>query len=916
MLYTKSANVRSALRLNVALSALACSLGLTAIPGIAQAQVATTPASSPDESDEATTDIIVTGTLLRGVPPVGSHQISVGQKQVESQGVTTSNELLATIPQVTNLFNNVPVSRLNVAANQIQVVRPNLRNLSPETGSTASTLVLVDGHRIGGVGVTQSAVDPDIIPVGAIERVEVVTDGGSATYGADAVGGVINFITRKRFNGVQAGGHYGIADNYYTADANATVGKDWGSGSLFASYNYQSNDAIFGRDRGYIRQVDFTAAARTPIGRQCTPGNVTLPGAFSFVTFTFGPSTTYGLPNLTTPGFNACDLTDDTSFIPDSRRHSGLVGLHQDLSSHVSVDLRAFYGERTTTSYAPLRGDVTVTSGNAYYRPIASNPTAAQTVSFTFSPVLGSAAGTSGTRSVEWGTSADFKVDLGHNFQLHQLLNYTHSDSSYYINALNQTLLAAAGAGTTAATAVNFYDPTATTNTALIRAIANSEFAGQGIDDLVNARTIVDGSLFTLPGGDVKIAAGYEFLRDEFKQRIAPPDAIRGTVNSLAYTPYNRTVHSLFAEAQLPVIGEGNRSPGLYSLVFSGSVRYDHFSDFGGTTNPKFGVAFMPVSWLNLRGNYSTSFNAPGAVDQLGSQRNTISFFPFNAFVRPGDTPVAVGTVALQGSTPNLIPQTAKTYSFGADLNGSLIPGLTANVSYYHVDFDNILTIPTPNAGIFTDFPNNVVSNVNGLTAAQLRSFESLAPNGASVIEPLITGNRPVYEVVNFLTGNYGKLKVSGIDFAANYRYTTGFGGVDASVAGNYQLTRTQQVGPGAAVSDLLAYDTSPLQLQGTLGADYGALRAQATVNHSSGFAVRRSATLPQDRVGSYDTVNLFLKYTIKSETRGLNGLSLTLNVNNAFDQDPPLYQLSTGNGFINGFTIGRLFLFGVSTKF
>jgi iron complex outermembrane recepter protein len=145
----------------------------------AQTKVADSGADSLDE-------VMVTGTLIRGAGPVGSYEITVDPSTIQAQGVVTTDDLLATIPQVSNLFNNVPGSVLNIAPNQIQVVTPNLRNLSPPTGSSSSTLVLVDGHRIAGVGVTQSAVDPDVIPPGAIEGVEVVLDGGSATYGTTA----------------------------------------------------------------------------------------------------------------------------------------------------------------------------------------------------------------------------------------------------------------------------------------------------------------------------------------------------------------------------------------------------------------------------------------------------------------------------------------------------------------------------------------------------------------------------------------------------------------------------------------------------------------------------------------------------------------------------------------------------------
>ncbi|SRR5882672_5375697 len=859
-------------------------------------------------------EIVVTGTLIRGAGPVGSYEITAGPETIEAQGAVTANDLLSTIPQVSNLFNNVPGSVLNIAPNQIQVVTPNLRNLTPPTGSSSSTLVLIDGHRIAGVGVTQSAVDPDVILTGAIERVEVVLDGGSATYGTDAVGGVVNFITRKRYDGLQVDAHYGDAGGYHTTDGNFTAGKDWGSGSLWGSFMMQENDALFGHDRDFIRQVDWTTPALKPIGRECNPGNVTLPGAFSFTTFTFGPSTNYGLPNLTKPGFNACDLTKDDSFVPQAKRYNGIIGLHQDVNDAVTVDAKAFYSVRTTTSYMPLRGVATVTPANAFYEPAAANPTAVQTVDFTFAPVLGSESAPSGTAYHEWGTNAEIAVKLTDNWQIRSLLNISASNSKFYITSLNETLLTAAGSAPNPQAAVNFYNPAATPNLAVIRAIANSEIAGQGKDTLLNARSVIDGPLFKLPGGDVRMAAGYEFLSDEFQQRVAPPNSAIGALYSVAFTTYQRHTNAVFGETQVPIVGEDNRIAGIDSMTLAASVRHDQYSDFGGTTNYKFGVTYKPVQWLTFLGNYATSFQAPSPVDQLGSQLNTISFFPFNAFVRPGEIPVATGTLGLQGAQANLSPQTAKIYSFGAEINP--VSDLHARVDYYHVKFQNLLTIPTPNAAIFTNFPNNVTTNVNGLSAAQLLAFAKLAPNGLSVVQPLVAAGVPVYETVNFLEGNYGTLTDDGMDFAVNYRHATGFGAVDSSLAGTYTLDRKSQLGPGAQVIDVLASDTSKLQLQATLGADIKNFRVQATLNHSSGFNVVPSATLPQHSVSNYDVVNLFFKYTIPGDDLLTKNLSFTLNVNNVFDQDPPVYRSNTGNGYENSFTLGRLWMLGVSKKF
>ena len=852
-------------------------------------------------------EIVVTGTLLRGAPPVGSAVIDVGRETLVSSGATTANELLGTIPQVTNLFNQAPNRRYGIALNQIQIARPNIRNISADNSSSASTLVLFDGHRVASAGVTQASIDPDLIPTGAIERVEVVTDGGSAIYGADAVGGVINFITRKRFDGVKVDARYGFADNYWTADANATLGKDWGTGSAYVSYTFTKNDALYGRDRDFIRNYDYVT--NSFINTTCDAPNITAGGR----TFT-------GTGSSFVPGTTFCDSSDNSSFMPDIERHGVLGSLHQELSDWLSVDVRTFYSQRETSSDGEqVALGVPITSGSFYYTQLPGAAGARQTASFSLAPALGVDLPASRSKISQWGANAEFTADLTENWQLRTLFNYSQSNSSSFLFAPNPTLLNAAGAGTTAATAINPYNIAATDPALLARILDNEQFAGQTKDELLNLRGIMEGRLFELPGGDVRLAVGYEYQRDNLQQRVSQ-NRPRGALANIPYGSYGRTVHAAFGEMQIPIFGENNATPGIYSFVISAQGRYDHYSDFGGTFNPKFGATYKPVEWIALRGNWSESFNAPTPLDQLGSRNNTISRFPFVAFPRPGDNVAAIPgaiTVALQGSQPDLRPQTAKTWSVGFDLDPPFVPGLRASLSYYNVAFKNQLRTPSPNTTIFTNFPDNVQSSMTGISADALRQFATLAPNGSSVIEPIIGANTLVYEIVDFRTGNFGVLKTDGLDWAVNYRRDTGFGGIDAAVNGNYQLNRKTQVSPVAPVTDEMKFNTPDLLLQATLGADIGNLRAQVQWNHTAGFDVERSNTLPQDHVSSFDAINFFFKYDVNGQGM-FKDLIFTLNVNNAFDEDAPLYKLRGANGFMNGagFTVGREIILGVSKQF
>ena len=879
------------------------------------------PAYAQQASDEQKDkDIVVTGTLIRGSAPVGSNEISLGEEAFDETGASSANELLASVPQVTNYFNRVPAADLGIAVNQIQISRPNIRNISPSNASSSATLILVDGHRIATAGVNQASVDPDLIPTAAIERVDVVTEGGSAIYGADAVAGVINFVTRRRFDGVEVGGHYGMADNYWQWDASAIVGKDWDSGSIYAAYSYNKTDALYGRDRDYIQSVNYTSQPYLGLDRACVAPNLAVNTVFTPVNAVIG-SVNYALPGLAANTFNACDNSKNKAIVPKSERHGLLVGFSQDLDDTTSIDIRAYYGQRDTRSSSVLTGSVNVGPSNPY---AAGNLPAGvvlgegfiatrAAVSFSMEPLLGLDSQYSDTAIAQWGVNAELRKDLSDDWQVRGLINWGESDSRYNLTGLSSLRLGAAGVGTTNATAFNPFN-VVNNNPALIADLIDNERAGQARDSMVNMRLIAEGKLLTLPGGDVRIAFGYEYTNDQLRQRTGADIRI-GTLNSQAFTKYSRNVNSVFGELLLPVFANGEGDP---MLTVSAAGRYDKYSDFGDTFNPKIGVTFKPMDWLTLRGNWGTSFTAPTPLDQLGSARNTISAFPFVAFVRPGDTPLPGSfTVALQGSQPNLKPQTAETWSVGLELTPA--SGLRVTTNYYEVKFEDILGTPTPNVGIFTNFPGNVATNVAGVTATQLRDFGLLAPGGAAVVESLINGGSRVYELVDFRTGNFGILNVKGIDFTLDYRMETGFGGVDFGINGNYQLSREAQASPTAAVVDDLDINIPRYTLQTQIGADFGNFRAQATWNRTDGYDIVPTNSVPvQNKVDGFDVVNLFFKYDVPADSGVLGGLSLTLNVSNVLDNEPPVLRTSNiGDlGFANGFTLGRMFIFGINKKF
>jgi len=256
--------------------ASACILGLTTLAHVAAFAQEPTPGTSSEPAGEAVDldKVSVTGTFVRGVAPVGVNVMDISRTDITAQGVVSTNDLMATIPQMSN-FNTLP--RGGAGFGQ-PIVQTNLRNLGASGGTT--TLVLMNNHRLVGAGILQTYVDPSIIPPGVIERVEVIPDGGSSIYGSDAIGGVINFITRREFEGTAVNTRYGWADNYNTFDLDFTTGASWTGGAAVFSYAYVDHDNILGIHRDYNRQ-DHTARGGSDFRTSaCSPGNVEVDGVF------------------------------------------------------------------------------------------------------------------------------------------------------------------------------------------------------------------------------------------------------------------------------------------------------------------------------------------------------------------------------------------------------------------------------------------------------------------------------------------------------------------------------------------------------------------------------------------------------------------------------------------------------------
>ncbi|WEK43407.1 MAG: TonB-dependent receptor [Candidatus Sphingomonas colombiensis] len=867
---------------------------MLATAGAAHAQ-ADLPAinTQPDTNApfENQADIIVTGTLLRGVAPTGTNVLDINRDTIITRGVNSSNDLLAKIPQVGN-FGTVPVG---LGQFGLPIVRPNIRNLGASGGNT--TLVLLNGQRGVGAGILQTTIDPSIIPPDVLERVEVVPDGGSAVYGSDAIGGVVNFITRKRFDGVAANLRYGFADNYNTVDGNLTVGKDWGSGSLYLSYAYVWHNDILGIDRGYASADRRSNGGGDFRVTTCAPGNIQV------------GTVNYAIPGLVAGTVNKCDQNAYADLFPREQRNSVFGSFTQRLNDSVNFSMTAYWSRRDTT-FREAQGMMsgTITAFNPFFRSITGE--LQQNTSFSFADIFGNSL-TSRQRFESYGVTPGFSFALNDKWQLRAESNFGRSTNLVREGALDTTTAALALAGAIPGVWLNPYNLSASSPAALA-AIRNYENYGDATQEMADGRVILDGSLARLPGGAVRLAVGAEYYYANIASRIAQGPV--GSYTNAKTSRASRDVRSAFGELMIPLIGAENGSPGLRGLQLSGSIRYDDYSDQGGTTNPKVGINYKPINDLTIRGNYGTSFNAPSLADTTSTSDSRATVLPFSPFLAPGASPLDPlrSTIVLAGGNPKLKPERANTWSAGFDWTPATIPGLALNLTYYNVKFkDAIGLVPFLSPTLFTN------SNYTGYyilnpTLAQAKALAgNLAVVGAPSIDSLYLGAQGPYVVIDARRNNLGAVNTDGLDFNLSYFRKTGFGAINASIAGTYTLHRKSQAVVGGAFSDDLKNGVGRTAFVATLGGKAGGFVGSASLNYRGGYPIL--GLVKQSRVDAFKTVDLFLGYDL-GEHGFVKNAMLTLNIDNVFNQDPP--WLNTAAAYTNGSTLGRLVTFGIRTKF
>jgi iron complex outermembrane receptor protein len=383
------------------------------------------------------------------------------------------------------------------------------------------------------------------------------------------------------------------------------------------------------------------------------------------------------------------------------------------------------------------------------------------------------------------------------------------------------------------------------------------------------------GPLLRLPSGPVKVALGGG-LRHESYQFTVPTNAATNRAG-------NREIKYFFGEAQIPVLSPDAARPFLNRLDITGAARYEHYSDFGSTFNPKIGVVLQVAPPLTLRASWGTSFHAPTFNQLIGVRQVRVERLP---------TPTGTGrrlALSVIGADPNLSPEKATTLTINAVFEPKKLPGFSASITYFRIHFTDRIVNPflsvaegVSNLPLFS--PYITVSPVDALQAQIVATADAGFFRNTSGL-PYVTSDVGYILYRGFT--NAASRTARGLDVDLKYRLGLSASTEITPFLNLSLLSEREQLVPGSSnreVSGLVFYPPSTrARGGGTLRS--GDLATTIAVNYIGGS--RNNVSTTQSRVASWTTVDASVAYEFP-QSGSLPGLRLAISGQNLLNRQPP----------------------------
>ncbi|QNM95873.1 TonB-dependent receptor plug domain-containing protein [Chitinimonas koreensis] len=744
--------------------------------GLSVAAIAAEETTPPQKVER----IEVTGSNIRRAAVEGPSPVQVIRKEeIESSGASTVVELMSLLPSVTGFFSGSSSNSFSQGA-----AAASLRGLGEK-----NVLVLLNGRRLVNYGyannIDSSFVDLNAIPLSAIEQVEVLRDGASAIYGSDAVAGVINFKTKRNYQGLEVAGRYGQHVDGGGQEHSASISAGFGDLSndrfnVLLTADVFQREPTFDRDHKYTKSTDYRPYGGTDsratnafpgsyelydtaLGRQAMGGclgSVEQDDRGDWYCRTESAAYTQTTPRTTrtgTSGIFSFALTPDTTLFSElafnrnvTDYESGFASIGTFNSGNTkNADRLLWPGDAAYPTSVPIRyfddngvlqqenidPDADAGSRVMVFRSVYE---AGQVREKTTSDTARAVFGVKGNLA-DW----DYETSIGYG---HNKVKTVES-GKLKTDAITDAYLNGG------------YDPFKLWNSAadVQKLLTSTTRAAES--KLMSAELKASNpELFNLMDSPVGFAWGLQAYKDSIKDT---PDAqtIAGNIENQGATAVSgdRRVLSAYGELAFNPIKQ---------LEIQLALRHDRYSDFGGTTNPKLSFAFRPMQEVLLRGTATTSFKAP-TLPQLYMAEST-AYTVVADWVRCG--PLGYGPGQCQYSSrlkihsnPDLQPEESKNFALGIVLSPTR--NLTTSFDWYRIEQKN--TIETLNAQYILDHEYNADGTKNPAFA---NLIERSPRNPALEAQyPGLKDGRLIGEIVPFM--NVGKQNVSGFDWGLIYSF-------------------------------------------------------------------------------------------------------------------------------------------------
>jgi iron complex outermembrane receptor protein len=873
----------------------------------------------------------ITGSSIRQISSETALPVTVLKTEdLAKAGVTNAEQALAFITSNQSAIN----SAYSVGGSNGGASYADLRGLGP-----GRTLVLINGKRVvnnpydGGVG---TAVDLNTIPYSAVERIEILNDGASAIYGSDAVAGVINFITRREYQGLTLEGSLSQPTSSgggqsYTVGATAGIGSLTEQGwNLFGSVGFRGQASLRATDRSFSntayipgRGVDLTSGISSPANYF----QDALPETFNPSYPECDPPNSFPVSDDFWCGFNYVRFTDT---VPQQYQLNLLAKGSYAVDNQNTVSLEYLQGNNKLTSRVaptPLIG-VPMPNSNPFYPGgpgLAGVPGTPANNFPGFDPnsdvYLLWRTTQLGSRVDVWDTKTDrFLLDWqgshkGWDYSVAALTansNSKHSFNGGYVNSSGMDAGVSGQPVQPGDPQPPWLNPFGAQTPEGLAYMKNQQILGQvqqAEGRLWGVKADASSEIYKMPAGPLTMGVGIEYYRDKVDYtsnfaliREAASSGLENTVDSSG----SRSWAGAFVEFNIPVVKE---------LEVNLAMRYDDYSDFGGTFNPKAAFRWTPAKELLVRGSINTGFRAPSLFEVYSPPSTVNSAGEYSdPFLCPGGVvDIAAGGVesldcntqldVQQSGSKNLDAETSTAWSVGLVFQPT--PSSTFSVDYWNYTIKDSLGTVGEEA-LFGD-PTRYASNM--VRCSQLTPDEAAVIDrcqGRGAADPLAYATDPYV--------NLGTYKTSGLDFAAAWRsQATDYGRFSLGWQATYVLQYEYQLESGGAYNNNLgtyfnSQAISRYRQVLNLGWQQGDWLVNLINRYSRGYNDQNDVE-PEfyNRVGSVNTWDLAATWT------GVKNLSVTAGLTNLFNQEPPFSNSSDGTqvgyDYRYGNPIGRAFL-------